>query len=269
MAEGVEEQAPEEEESRRRDAQELLLHKENDGRRPKARIRMVHLYVKHEPCPRLAERKLPLRNGHAGRRGKLPPRRAPRHEGRCPALYGLLICPNNYVGYVSQLHTPKPLRYCPGVESHACAHSERRDSPRFCQLENSYARHGEQFSQLSSSESAAIRFNVVSQGFCFGHGRTPGVNSRRTPLLAVPRWPGGHVGCFSLAVPAGSPIPMAPLFGLLSSKRCADPSPHSFPVWQPMKHCPKRLRSWKRDNACGLKKASDKTGIISRSIVCI
>ena len=32
----------------------------------------------------------------------------------------------------------------------------------------------------------------------------------RTPLLAVPQWPGGHVGCFSVAVLAGSPIPMAP-----------------------------------------------------------
>ena len=26
----------------------------------------------------------------------------------------------------------------------------------------------------------------------------------------MPQWPGGHVGCFSVAVLAGSPIPMAP-----------------------------------------------------------
>ena len=68
MAEGFEEQVLEEEESRRRDAQELLLHKEPDGRRPKARTKMVHLYVKYEPCRRLVERRLPLRNGHDGRR---------------------------------------------------------------------------------------------------------------------------------------------------------------------------------------------------------
>jgi hypothetical protein len=29
----------------------------------------------------------------------------------------------------------------------------------------------------------------------------------------VPQWPGGHVGCFPLAVLAGSPIPMAPAIG--------------------------------------------------------
>jgi hypothetical protein len=42
-----------------------------------------------------------------------------------------------------------------------------------------------------------------------------------TPLLAVPQWPGGHVGCFSLAELAGSPIPMAPFLVLLSYVRRA------------------------------------------------
>jgi len=45
----------------------------------------------------------------------------------------------------------------------------------------------------------------------------------------VPQWPGGHVGCFSLAVLAGSPVPMAPFWFSLpaSAARCAKPSPRA------------------------------------------
>jgi len=68
MAEGLEKQVLDEESFQRRDARELLLRKEPDGRRPKARPQMVHLYVRHERCLPLAERRLPLRNVRGGRR---------------------------------------------------------------------------------------------------------------------------------------------------------------------------------------------------------
>jgi hypothetical protein len=40
----------------------------------------------------------------------------------------------------------------------------------------------------------------------------------------VPQWPGGHVGCFSMAVLAGSPIPMAPFLVWSSYVRRSQPS---------------------------------------------
>jgi len=67
MAVEFEKQALDEESSQRQDARELLLHKKPDGRRPKAR-QMVRLYVRHERCLPLAERRLPLRNVRGGRK---------------------------------------------------------------------------------------------------------------------------------------------------------------------------------------------------------
>jgi hypothetical protein len=66
-------------------------------------------------------------------------------------------------------------------------------------------------------------FDLIRQGRNdVGHEMNSGMKiSRRTPLLAVPQWPGGHVGCFSMAVLAGSPIPMAPFLVWFSYVRRA------------------------------------------------
>jgi len=133
------------------------------------------------------------------------------------------------------------------------------------------------------------------------------MNSRRTPLLAVPQWPGGHVGCFSMAVLAGSPIPMAPFLVWSSYVRralrrtqsslvpnravsvaervCSITHLRLTPRNSQRKRHPKTTKAstagrhrdkpscgsapGERDDTCGLKKASDRSFDISRSIVCI
>jgi len=138
---------------------------------------------------------------------------------------------------VESLHFAQPGRHGSRIKAHASADPETGDATSFRQLEDRDAGYREQFREFNSCESVTELLDAIGQRRRgVGHEMNSGMKiSRRTPLLAVPQWPGGHVGCFSMAVLAGSPIPMAPFwFGLLTSAaRCAEPSPRSLPSERP------------------------------------